>query len=129
MTGRTRPTGDAAALLRQEIRADGPISFFRFVDLALYHPAHGYYGRLAPQRGRAGDYVTSMQMGGLFPAIFADVVRAMRQTLQSEQFALIELGAGGGEFVEGVLRALTADERKGLRVWAVERSRLAREAL
>ncbi|MBV9080921.1 MAG: SAM-dependent methyltransferase, partial [Elusimicrobia bacterium] len=81
------------------------------------------------QRGRAGDYFTSMQVGSLFPAIFADVVRSLRESLGCEQFSLVELGAGGGEFLEGVLAALGPDGRKGLRVWAVERARPAREAI
>lgn len=117
----------ALALVRQQIAQFGPMPFDRFVDIALYHPKHGYYSRLAPQRGREGDYFTSMQVGGLLPEIFAGALRAMRETLGPEQFSLIELGAGGGEFLEAVLDALPPADRKGLRVWAVERSRTARE--
>ena len=117
----------ALALVRQQIERLGPMTFERFVDLALYHPTYGYYSRTAPQRGRAGDYFTSMQVGGLLPEIFADALRAMREALGPEQFSLIEIGAGGGEFLESLLAALSPDDRKGLRVWAVERSRSARE--
>ncbi len=119
----------AEQLIRQEIARSGPMTFDRFVDIALYHPAYGYYNRGSAQRGRAGDYFTAMQVSGLFPRIFAEVLKGMRETLGAEQFSLVEFGSGGGEFLEGVLKALTPDERKGLRVWAVERSRPAREHL
>ncbi len=117
----------AEKLIGEQIARFGPMTFERFVDVALYHPKYGYYSRVAPQRGRAGDYFTSMQVGGLLPEIFAEALRAMRETLGPEQFSLIDIGAGGGEFLEAVLSALSPDDRKGLRVWAVERSRSARE--
>lgn len=119
----------AETLIRQEIELGGPLRFDRFVDVALYHPVHGYYNRGGARRGRGGDYFTSMQVSDLFPRIFAEVVKSMREAMGADQFCLIELGSGGGEFLEGVLKALTDRERKGLRVWAVERSRPAREHL
>src|SRR5258708_6253861 len=120
----------AAELIRQEIRARGPRTFYEFMDLALYHPLYGYYQRPAPQRGRSGDYFTSLQVSALFPEIFADALLAMRQTLDSDQFTLLEMGAGHGEFLEGVLTVLkNHDALKGLRVWAVECARPARERL
>jgi SAM-dependent MidA family methyltransferase len=35
----------AGLLLAEEIRRDGPVPFSRFMEVALYHPEHGYYGR------------------------------------------------------------------------------------
>ena len=119
----------AEQLIRQEIRRGGPMTFDRFVDIALYHPDHGYYTRSKGQRGRSGDYFTSMQVSDLFPKIFAEVLKSMRETLGAEQFSLVEFGSGGGEFLENVLKALTPDERKGLRVWSIERSRPARDQI
>lgn len=125
--GPRREKEPALALVRQQIERHGPLTFDRFVDLALYHPTYGYYSRRAPQRGREGDYFTSMQVGGLLPGIFADALSTMRETLGPEQFSLIEIGSGGGEFLEALLETLSPDDRKGLRVWAVERSASARE--
>jgi SAM-dependent MidA family methyltransferase len=34
-------------LLRDKIRAEGPMPFARFMERALYHPAHGYYSSAA----------------------------------------------------------------------------------
>ena len=116
----------AADLVRQEIERRGPMDFARFVDLALYHPDHGYYSQSTPRRGKTGDYFTSMQVSGLFPKIFAEAILQLKETLASEQFSLIEIGAGGGEFLEAVLQHVKPNSMK---VWAVERSRPARDAL
>lgn len=120
----------AEALIRQEILRRGPMPFDRFVELALYHPVHGYYNQTSPQRGRAGDYFTSAQVSSLFPRIFAETLLAMRAAIGTEQFSLVEVGAGDGEFLAGVLRSLEeAKALRGIRVWAVERGRPAREKL
>jgi len=41
------------------------------MDLALYHPRFGYYARAAQRSGRAGDFVTSVDVGGLFGELLA----------------------------------------------------------
>ena len=33
----------AGMVLEEEIRREGPIPFSRFMEVALYHPEHGYY--------------------------------------------------------------------------------------
>lgn len=120
----------AEQLIQEVIREFGPISFERFMELALYHPTYGYYQRGEPQRGRAGDYFTSLQVSSLFPAVFANAVIAMKEVLDTDQFALVEWGAGDGEFLAGLLQALAdRNQLKGVRAWAVEASRPARERL
>src|ERR1044071_3634980 len=63
-----------------EIQRFGPISFARFMDLALSHPMHGYYMRLEhkpdaeiPEHGLAedrigwaGDYLTNSDVSSVF---------------------------------------------------------------
>lgn len=125
----------AEALIRQEIDRAGPMSFSRFVDLALYHPLYGYYNQPVQRRGKGGDYFTSLQVSDIFPRIFASAILQLKETLGTEHFSLIEMGSGNGEFLEGVLTAIAeiARERKqgtwGFRTWAVERSRPARDLL
>ncbi len=131
----TFPNQNCEALIRQEIARRGPMSFSTFVDLALYHPSYGYYNQPVPRRGRTGDYFTALQVSDLFPKIFADAIVKMKETLGSEQFSLIEVGSGNGEFLEGVLKALAERQAQdhartgSVRVWAVERSRPARDLL
>ena len=54
------------ALLRRVqrlIRDEGPISFARFMELALYDPEHGYYTRGPSRLGPEGDFVTASDVG------------------------------------------------------------------
>ena len=44
----------AGEFLAAEIRRDGPIPFRRFMEVALYHPEHGYYRRARDPFGKAG---------------------------------------------------------------------------
>lgn len=120
----------ADELIRQQIELHGPMTFAEFTEIALYHPKFGYYHRAAPQRGRAGDYYTSLQVSRLFPEIFADAILAMKETLGTDQFSLVEVGSGSGEFLHGVLTELTKrNQLRGFQVWSVEKSQSAREAL
>ena len=42
------------ALIRDEIASNGPMTFARFMELALYHPQLGYYRNEAARPGREG---------------------------------------------------------------------------
>src|SRR4030095_6904464 len=58
-------------IIRAEIGANGPISFARFMELALYHPEHGYYGSGRASIGRRGDFFTNVSVGPLFGKLVA----------------------------------------------------------
>ena len=88
-----------AEILRAEIAKDGPISFHRFMDAALYDPQHGYYRR--PGRdpfGREGDFFTAAQLQPVFGILIAARIRALRREMvEHSDFVVVELGAGRGE--------------------------------
>jgi SAM-dependent MidA family methyltransferase len=106
------PSADAlehsAALVRM-IRAEidnagGWIDFARYMELALYAPALGYYSSGATKLGPAGDFVTAPELGSLLG-------RALARTLADELagFAaptILELGAGSGALAAQLLDAL-----------------------
>src|SRR5436309_5984141 len=58
-------------VIRREVRVRGVISFARFMDLALYHPDHGYYQTVERNIGKAGDYFTSVSVGKVFGQLLA----------------------------------------------------------
>ncbi|MCB4757488.1 MAG: SAM-dependent methyltransferase [Elusimicrobia bacterium] len=117
-------------LIVQEVRRKGPMDFGRFVDLALYHPVYGYYNRSANPRGRGGDYFTAPQTSPLFAEILAEAVVAMKEAVGTEHFTFIEMGAGRGELLAALLSVLKREKKlSGVNVWAVERSRPARDHL
>ena len=64
-----------AATIRDENGREGPISFRRFMELALYHPEHGYYTSGRARVGRAGDFFTNVSVGPLFGKLLAQRAR------------------------------------------------------
>src|SRR3954470_13028941 len=89
--------GRAAEAVARLIRREGPIPFDRFVELALYEPAVGFFatGRGAGRAGR--DFVTSPEVGPLFGVCVARALdRAWREQDSPDPFLVIEAGAGRG---------------------------------
>lgn len=84
----------------------GPITFKRFMELALYHPEGGYYRQPAKRLGRDGDFKTSPHQSPVFGQILS---------LQSEEiwhamgrpslFSIYEYGAGEGWLAHDILKA------------------------
>jgi len=128
---------DCHALLIDRIRQSGPITVAEYMDVALYAPGAGYYARAAQRSGRAGDFVTSVDVGQLFGELLAVKIAELSHQLSSDQtlgttdFHLIEVGAGNGRLSRDILDALSR-RNPGLyeatRVHLVERSAAAREA-
>src|SRR5436190_23331173 len=65
------PEAALQALIREEIEAECPISFNRFMEVALYCPNLGYYERTQSRIGKLGDYYTSVSVGPLFGRLLA----------------------------------------------------------
>ena len=59
------------ARIHAEIERDGPITFARFMDLALYDPDGGYYRAAAARPGRDGDFLTAPEAHPIFGAALA----------------------------------------------------------
>ena len=131
-------------LLKDEIGARGPISFARFMDLALHHPEHGYYA-LGPERlGRSGDFFTASDVGPAFGACLARQLVEMDALLdRPEPFRYVEHGAGRGLLAADVedtlltqapdlarrFAAVLVDRSPGMRAAAAERAPAARVAV
>jgi len=97
----------AGALLREEIERTGPIGFHRFMEVALYHPEHGYYLRKRDPFGKEGDFYTAEQVQPTFGILMRSVVRSLlAKTRESdggsgaEPLSVVEPGAGRAEMAE-----------------------------
>lgn len=98
------------ALIADEIRRDGPITFAAFMTAALYHPELGYYSSLRHPIGRQGDYVTSPEVSGLFGRLMAKHIAATWEAAGSPpRWSVVELGGGSGRMAADILAALAAD--------------------
>lgn len=117
-------------LIKQEIKMRGPLTFHDFMQMSLYHPTYGYYSQNKTRRGKKGDYFTSAQVSPLFAEIFAEAFIELRKSIGSYQCSIIEMGSGGGEFLESVMEYIKRkDSIKGWKVWAVETSRASRDQI
>jgi SAM-dependent MidA family methyltransferase len=121
-------------LLLSRIRERGSITVAEFMELALYHPEHGYYAT-APQRsGKHGDFFTSVDVGPLFGELIAVQLAEMWRVLEAagaEHFDLVEAGAGNGRLARDILDAASSDHPAfydRVRLTLVERSAAARAA-
>src|SRR6266542_1860624 len=70
----------AETLAQAEISAHGPIGFARFMEIALYGPAVGYYETRAAWDFNA-DYVTSPQLHPAFGVLLCGQVEEMWRRL------------------------------------------------
>ena len=89
-------------IIRDEIRTRGPMRFDRYMELALYHPEHGYYAK--PRKiGREGDFFTSVSVGPLFGRLLARQARQMADLLDEPVFWIVEQGAHDGRLAHDIL--------------------------
>lgn len=99
-----------AALIREEIRKSGVISFARFMELALYCPETGYYETKKDSVGQRGDFITSVSVGSLFGELlafqFADWLEELR--IADGKLQIIEAGAHDGKLAVDILGWLQA---------------------
>ena len=98
---------ELAGRIRAEIERDGPITFARFMELALYDPAGGYYRSADARPGRGGDFLTAPETHPIFGATMARaVVEAWERLGRPDPFVLREYGAGTGTLALAILAGL-----------------------
>lgn len=135
------------SLLRDEIEVTGPLSFARFMELALYHPEYGYYQRSLKQIGCQGDFYTNVSVGSLFGRLLAYQIASwldgMGQKLTQDRpgsvaaagaangFQLLEAGAHDGSLARDILSWMQThrpDLLDRLEYWIIEPHPSSRQA-
>src|SRR5215831_4943696 len=101
-------------VIRAEIRARGPMTFARYMELALYHQALGYYAGGAQGReplGWSGDYFTSGDVSPLWGWAMARRLRQMWEQLgRPAPFTVVEPGGGRGLLARDVWRSALEED-------------------
>ena len=93
--------------IRHEIESAGPIDFARFMELALYHPRHGYYSEGGERLGRGGDFFTASDVGrGFGRSLATQIAEIDRVVGPFDPFSVIEYGAGRGLLARDVTDAM-----------------------
>jgi SAM-dependent MidA family methyltransferase len=91
----------AGKILAAEIERSGPVSFRQFMEVALYHPRHGYYRRRRDPFGKQGDFYTAEQLQPAFGLLMAAHARHLyRASGVAADCTVVELGAGRGEMAD-----------------------------
>jgi SAM-dependent MidA family methyltransferase len=108
------------------IEARSPISFAEFMDLALYHPSHGYYVTQAQNIGARGDFYTSPHLSSAFGECLARQILECWDILgRPSGFEIVEMGAGQGILAADILKTiarLSPDCFNHLKYRIIERS-------
>ncbi|MEE9445773.1 MAG: SAM-dependent methyltransferase [Cocleimonas sp.] len=100
--------------IREEIKShQGAITFRRYMEMALYEPALGYYVAGTHKIGAEGDFVTAPEISPLFSQCIAEqcveVLKEInRDTSTPLRASILEFGAGSGAMATEVLRELEA---------------------
>lgn len=92
--------------LKKLIQKAGPMPVWRYMDLCLTHPKHGYYVSRDPL-GREGDFITSPEVSQMFGELIGLWAAAAWNAMGTPmQVNLIELGPGNGTMMSDALRAI-----------------------
>lgn len=93
-------------IIYSKIDEQGPITFAEFMELALYHPAYGYYTSGESNIGKDGDFYTSPHVHKAFGAVLAKFIAKTFELIDSKRFTVIEPGAGKGYLALDILNHL-----------------------
>jgi len=92
--------------IKRLIKGSGPMPVWRYMELCLTHPQHGYYLSRDPL-GREGDFTTAPEVSQMFGELLGLWAASIWKAIGSPQlFRLIELGPGRGTMMSDALRAL-----------------------
>lgn len=98
--------------LAEVVRSEGDrITFERFMELALYHPVHGYYTGHVSMIGRSGDFSTSTTIGESLVRSVAIWLKAEAKHFSMSVPCVIELGGGTGRLALGILQSFMPWQR------------------
>jgi len=98
---------ELVARLAAEIERDGPITFARFMEVALYDPERGYYSSPTARPTREGDFLTAPELHPVFGRLVGrQLVEIWERLGRPDPFVIREHGAGAGTLgltaIEGI---------------------------
>jgi len=92
--------------IKKLIKSSGPMPVWRYMELCLTHPAHGYYVSRDPL-GREGDFTTAPEVSQMFGELLGLWAASVWKAIGSPpMLRLVELGPGRGTMMADALRAL-----------------------
>lgn len=116
-------------IIIQRIHEEGPISFHDFMEMALYYPEKGYYASAQNKIGKTGDFYTSSNLTPAFGAMIGRQIEEMRDISGSNDFTIVEYGAGTGLLCHDILNYLKNNKQlyDQLNYCIIEKSAIMRQ--
>ncbi len=91
-------------IINERIINEGPITFEKFMDMALYYPDLGYYSNPDAVIGKEGDFYTSPHLHSIFGAMICRQLIEMWELMgRPSLFHAVEIGAGAGYLCKDIL--------------------------
>jgi NADH dehydrogenase [ubiquinone] 1 alpha subcomplex assembly factor 7 len=118
-----------AAMLKQRIARDGPLSVHDYMASCISDARAGYYARRQPI-GRDGDFITAPEVSQMFGELIGVWIAAIWQSLgRPRDLVVAELGPGRGTLMADAMRAMRSVSglTETLRVALIETSAVLRE--
>ena len=92
--------------IKKRIQSSGAMPVWRYMELCLTHPEHGYYVSRDPL-GREGDFTTAPEVSQMFGELLGLWTASVWKAIGSPPaLRLVELGPGRGTMMADALRAL-----------------------
>jgi SAM-dependent MidA family methyltransferase len=86
-------------IIADACKEKGSVSYYQFIEMALYHPKLGYYVSSRKRVGhqKEADFYTASSLGGVFSHLVIDSIRSLLKDESLEQFHFVEIGAENGK--------------------------------
>jgi len=92
--------------IKKLIKSSGPMPVWRYMELCLMHPKHGYYLSRDPL-GREGDFTTAPEVSQMFGELLGLWAASVWKAIGSPPvLRLTELGPGRGTMMADAMRAM-----------------------
>jgi len=91
-------------IIDEIVARGGEVFFDTYMELALYHPRHGYYSGSEPRYGREGDFLTAPSASQWYGSVLTRLLR--RLGAKTGPSRLIDVASGDGMLLSRVLEAL-----------------------
>ncbi len=104
---RPETVSELETVIRQKIGAasGAAIRFRDYMELCLYHPQWGYYMQPREKIGKAGDFYTAPNIGGVLGEALAYYIARQAASLTG-QVRIMEWGAGTGRLAAQILDSI-----------------------